>query len=76
MHKNKFRDVPLSAVLQERLRKGRNSFIMNFRDKGPLENLPDTHGNICFDLSDPWGVGDGKIKKIIHHKAFYFLSRV
>ena len=40
------------VFIWERLRK-MCTLIMNFRDKGPFENLPDTHGNIAFDLSDP-----------------------
>ena len=35
--------------------KGCDSLIMNFRDIGPFENLPHTHVNIGFYLSDPPG---------------------
>ncbi len=48
----KLRDVK-GASLWERLRKGCKSLIMNFRDKGPFYNLPDMHGNVGFDVSDP-----------------------
>ncbi len=37
------------------LRKGCDSSIMNFRDMGPFKNLPYTHVNIDFCLSDPPG---------------------
>ncbi len=41
------------AFLRERLRKGCDSSIMNFRDMGAFRNPPNTHVNIGFYLSDP-----------------------
>ncbi len=41
--------------LREKLRKGCDSSIINFRDMGAFQNLPDAHVNIGFYLSDPPG---------------------
>ncbi len=41
---------------RERLRKGCNFSIMNFRDMGAFQNFPDTHVNIGFYQSEPPGV--------------------
>ncbi len=54
------------VFIRERLGKVCNSSILNFRDKGPFENIPDMHGNISFDPSDP-APGYGLIMKTPHH---------
>ena len=57
-HFSQFRVGPVSSLVKgafcrEWLWKGCNSFIMDFRDMGPFENLSYTHVNMCFYLSDP-----------------------
>ncbi len=44
------------AIQRERLRKGCDSSIMNFRDMGAFQNLLNTHVNIDLNLSVPPGV--------------------
>ncbi len=51
--RTRLRDKGMFIV--ERLRKGRDSTTMNFRDMGPFENPLVTHGNIGFNISGPPG---------------------
>ena len=50
-------------VPRERLRKGCDSSIMNFRDMGAFQKLPNVYFDIGFYLSEPpgihgpWGTG-------------------
>ncbi len=41
---------------RERLRKGYDFSILNFRDTGAFQNFPDTHVSISFYQSEPPGI--------------------
>ncbi len=43
----------------------------DFRDMGPFENLPYTHVNIGFDLSDPLGPGEDPLLEYDIRKIRY-----